>query len=475
MKSKTKQIRTVIEFSTNAIKIVQSSINNKRIITKLFCQDITKDLGEYEFAKELEKAIKANHLKIGELIVSLDRSLVTIRSIKLPSINENEVKDMAQWQAAKILPYKIEEIVVAHQTIKIDENSFSHILLVVVPRNIIKKFTNVCEYLKLQPKIITLSSAGLLHWYINQPSQPVADIVLLVDVDKHRVELVIIDNNKFIFSRSFSLIQVKDKRDVINKIVNEARLSIDYYHKQETSQQINKIVLTGDKSGVSDLAPLFESEFNLPVEIIDHLQNLDLDKGAIDLDKKDNVSFSSVSGLVLTEKLPEINLCPQEIKNKILYLEKKNQLVKSLVSLLFGVLILTAVFTLNFNNKNNIISILDNKIEEIKPTAEEIQTIKNKIAIINSQLSTENSCIEILRELHKITPAEISLETFIFEDQGEVTLKGTSPAMSLVFSFVPILNKSTFFENIQVKYATQRKTKIEELTDFEIICKIKYK
>jgi len=45
--------------------------------------------------------------------------------------------------------------------------------------------------------------------------------------------------------------------------------------------------------------------------------------------------------------------------------------------------------------------------------------------------------------------------------------------MSVAFSYVPILNKSEFFENVQVRYATQRKAVGSELTDFEIICPLK--
>lgn len=471
---KKKNSYTVVEFSPRRIKLVQSStINKRRIITKLSIQDNISD-SEDGFRSALDKIIKSNRLKVDNLLISLDRSLVTIRFIKLPSVNEEEIKNMAEWQAAKLLPYKIDEIVVSHQTIKVDESGFSQVLLAIVPKNIIKRFIDVCEALKLQPQSIALSSEGLLNWYVDLQSHTSLDGALaLTDIEKDKAELTILSQNKFIFSRSFSLTQTQDASQIKKRIIDEVKLSIESYRKQDIFEPIKNIVLTGDKGRISDLSSLFQDEFSLPVEVIDHLENLNIKKDIVKSGVKENISLASISGLALSQRVPQINLLPHEIKDKILFLEKRKELFKTVTLALFAILVFVSIFGLNFYNKKKIIDILDSQIEKINPVAKEIQDIKNKIAIINAQLDNENSCIEILREIHRITPSDIYLNTFLFEETNEVTLKGTSPTMSLVFSFVPILNKSSFFENVQVRYATQRKMRSGELTDFEIICKLR--
>ena len=471
---KKKNSYTVVEFSPRRIKLVQSStINKRRIITKLSIQDNISD-SEDGFRSALDKIIKSNRLKVDNLLISLDRSLVTIRFIKLPSVNEEEIKNMAEWQAAKLLPYKIDEIVVSHQTIKVDESGFSLVLLAIVPKNTIKRFIDVCEALKLQPLTITLSSEGLLNWYSDlQSHSSLAGALALVDIEKDKAELTILSQNKFIFSRSFSLTQAQDANQIKKRIIDEARLSIESYRKQDIFEPIKNIVLTGDKGQISDLSSLFQDEFSLPVEVIDHLENLNIKKDIVNSSVKENISLASISGLALSQRLPQINLLPKEIKNKILSKGKKKELFKTLTLVLFAVLVFSGMFAFNFYNNKKIISVLDSKLEKINPAVREIQDIKNKIAIINAQIDNESSCIEILREVHSITPSKIYLNTFIFEEGNEVILKGTAPTMSLVFSFVPILNESLSFENVEVRYATQRKTRMGELTDFEIICKIK--
>jgi Tfp pilus assembly PilM family ATPase len=466
-----KDVLTVIEFSSQSVKIAQTGISQKRLIFNMIAKDGIPD-SEDEFVKEIDRAIKANSLKIDNLIVSLDRSLVTIRAIRLPSTDEKEIEDMSKWQAAKLLPYKIDEMSICHQTIKVDESGLSHVVLAIVPKNIIRKFTNICETLRLQTKIITISSEGLLHWAVGIQSINTDTVLLLVDIDKNKAELAVVYRDKFIFSRSFSLPQSQSDMQSRKRIVDEAKLSIDAYRKQEASQQISKIVLTGSNNQIADMTALFEQEFNLPTEFIGHLRNLYSKYAANTPKTNDDFSFASVCGSALNSRLLKINLCPQEIKDRMLYLEKKKELLKTLTLGFFAVLFISIILGLNFYNKRKIISILNSQIDKINPAASEIQDIKNKIAVINSQSNSEGSCMEILREIHKITPPEIYLNTFLFEEGKMLTIKGTAPTMSLVFNFVPILDKSSFFESVQVRYATQRKMQTEELTDFEITCKL---
>ena len=163
-------------------------------------------------------------------------------------------------------------------------------------------------------------------------------------------------------------------------------------------------------------------------------------------------------------------MCAHRRQRKILYFQKKKQLFKTIALAAVVFILCFGLVSFNLYKKKEAISRLDAELAKVNPTAKETQDIKNKIAIIKAQLDDEHSCLEVLREIHEITPPNIYLINFMFEDEKEVILKGNAPSMSLVFSFVPILNKSEFFENAQVKYATQRKTRRGELTDFEIIC-----
>ena len=79
----------------------------------------------------------------------------------------------------------------------------------------------------------------------------------------------------------------------------------------------------------------------------------------------------------------------------------------------------------------------------------------------------------MIRELYTILPEDISLTIFEFEDKSRVLLRGTAKELSRVFSLLPVLEKSQYFENVKINFATKRTFQKKEFADFEIICALR--
>jgi len=461
---------TVISFSPGCIKLIQVNCKIKPTITKIYSKDNIGD-SQYEILSALESIIKNNHLKIGPLVICLDRSLITVRYVKLPTENEKELSEMVKWQAAKLLPYKVDEMVVSYEKIDTDSQGFTNALLVIAPRNSVKKFTDICQALKLNIDIVGLSSEGLLKWLIDVKKMPASDgAICLVDIDKDKAELIVASGGKFIFSRSFSLKNKSSDDEFKSELIRESGLSVDSYLKQERSKPLMKILLTGNNKHIDGLSSMFKERFNLPVDILDNFDTEILDKKVILDNTQTEMSFASMCGLALAGKNTEINLIPDDVKEKQFYQKRKKEFFQTLRLFLIGGFILSVLFYVDYKSKMDSLNKLNKELNDINPVASQIQDIKDRMKIVNLQMDNKDSCIDVLREIYKITPQEIYLNTFVFEENKDAILRGNAPTMSTVFSFVNTLNESKFFKNIEVKYVNQRKTKAQDITDFEIIC-----
>jgi len=466
----------VIEFSAQRLKIAKAQFRlNKPVVVYL---DVFDNPGgsDQEFIKFLERVLKQKNIKKDNFILALDRSLVTIRFVNLPSTDLKEIESMAHWQAAKLFPYQSDQIVTSYSILEVNPEGFSHLLLVIVPRLIIKRYLDICQVLKLQPHCITITSEGLLYWYLlKQPQLQVLQPTAVIDIENKRLELAVLNKSDFIFSRSVDLDGVW-QQPMLQKVIDEIMLSLDSYQKQPIYMNLSKIILTGNRNNINALEPLLKNKIDTPVQVIEHLQQVELHKSLTNSSALSNSSFSSIVGLVLnTTSEHKINLLPKELKERRLFLKKKREFLNSLVFIGLAVLILLMMFGIYIYSKIMLIQQLDEKLKKINPKATEVEELKKRLNIINSHIQQKASCLDILRELHLITPNDVFLSTFIYEDGQAVTIKGTAPSMSVVFSFVPILNKSDFFENVSVRYATQRKTTGSELTDFEIVCPLEKK
>ena len=81
--------------------------------------------------------------------------------------------------------------------------------------------------------------------------------------------------------------------------------------------------------------------------------------------------------------------------------------------------------------------------------------------------------IDILGHSYDLIPANISLSVVSYDGKKTISYKGTSKDMANILAFVKKLEKSEYFYTTEIKYATKKKVKGEEVTDFNIQCQLK--
>jgi hypothetical protein len=80
------------------------------------------------------------------------------------------------------------------------------------------------------------------------------------------------------------------------------------------------------------------------------------------------------------------------------------------------------------------------------------------------------SSVDVLREIFRIVPQEVSISVLDFELQKSLTIRGVSTNMSGVFKFASEIKKSKYFKDCEIKYAQKRIIKEKEFVDYEINC-----
>ena len=93
-----KRIVTALEISEDYLKIAQAEGNGEGLVlTNLAIRKIAGKK-ENEIGRELSVLLHENKIKAQNLIVSIPRQLLTIRTLRFPSVNKEEL------QATKQIP-----------------------------------------------------------------------------------------------------------------------------------------------------------------------------------------------------------------------------------------------------------------------------------------------------------------------------------------------------------------------------------
>ncbi len=467
---KAEKLITGIDISDNTLKIIAVSKNKKDGgVTVLDCARLPSE-DDKAVAKEIRSLLSRNKILHSYFIVSFPRHLVTIKNIKLPAISGSEIKNMAELQAIKYLPYSRDEIVVSYKVITTTPEGYSDILLVLAQRKIVERYVNIFKIAGMHVDKLGLSSEGILNWYLKAArgaSKPVA----IIDIDKHHTHIQIIKDKNLLFSRSISFDAAFAERDK-NTILKEIRMSFETYSK-ERNETPAAITVSGAEDYTKTIYDILCTNINTPCEIVLQEDYIKGDRfGEQVLKRLKEYSYTALFGLVLMPEFAEINLIPEEILRIRKTDAAKTELAKSIVLMLCIFVAFFAILEKKMLEKRSYLQKLDAKIKAIAPEVERLDRLKGSSEIIDSQLTFKGSSIDIIREIYMILPKDVSLTLLEFDDKERILLRGTAKELSSVFNFLPVLEKSPYFENAKINYATKRTFKNVDFADFEIVCQL---
>ncbi|MDP2939560.1 MAG: pilus assembly protein PilM [Candidatus Omnitrophota bacterium] len=468
---------TALEITSTHIKLAQSQPNSQgRIIKKLMVETLTSSSPD-DITKSLREMLSSLKIKASSIILALPRQLLTLRTVRLPSSNNQEIEKMVELQISKQIPYPREEIVADYLIVDRDTLGYSQVLLVICQKEVINRYLKITSSLNLKVNLFTLSSQGVCNWYQNfmyrKNFQEIKPVVLL-DIDAQNTDICFYHKENVLFTRSISFGKADIKLEKLEILIEELRKTFSTLQKEQIISQISKIVITTSAQESKSLMDKLRLEFPYEVEAINPLTEVELEKELIVplALSQSACSSTSILGLVLLETKNKINLLPAELKKEQEHKSKIKELI-SLAILLFLSLILSAgILATKIYKKDTYIKKLDSNLKEISPKAKKTEATIKKLSLVKERLNPRGSSIDVIYELYNLIPEGLSLSIFSFEENEFITLQGISLAMSDVFNFQSILEKSPYFKNVEVKYASKRKIKQTEITDFRISCAV---
>jgi len=420
----------------------------------------------------VEKAVLLfNKLKYNKepIILSLPRSSVTCRYLKVPAADEAQIEKMVALQAGRYLPYPAGEIISGYQVISTDNKGYSQICIVVAHKQLIEDYLSLFSALKCRFFSVIVSSFGLYNLYRSMPNLQ-DEPLLLMDIDSKQIELAIISKTGMLFSRAFKL-----NRQILTNwqdiLVQEINLTIDAYVKESSLKSVPKIIILAQSSIAEEFLKAIRGRMRLDAEVMPYIKNIKFFPEVSNKVLTSEYSFGSLLGLGLM-RLPEsLNLIPDSVReiNKRALLRRQGFQVALLIAAIF--IFFSAALFKNLGSKAAYLNGLKSELNSISKEGMLLENLAKRLNVKQKKL-TGVFCVEILSGLYQAIPERISLTSFTYNQNKELILSGQAQELNSVFGLVSKLEESDVFKkfNIKVRYATQRRLRETEVVDFEIIC-----
>lgn len=466
---KNKNVVFVCSITESFIKVIKCiSKGLKREIVGLEIESLLPDTDDKKLTKELSQLFLKLGYSNNPIILSLPRSQVTCRNLKIPSLIPQEIERISNLQASHYLPYSTDELITSFQLIQADKDGYSNIILIIAHKDVVTRYINILKELKPAKINIIPSSNGLANLYnYVLPDEP--GPVMIVDVDYQLVELVITSREKLLFGRSFRLTNYADWETLF---VNEINKTKDAYLKEISKEAPRKIIFVGPDKIISRCQEIINKQGDIPAEIFSYAAKVKFPKNIADKILSSDNSFASLIGLGLKDAPATLNLLPRDMKEK----ENKNLQIKEyfrLASLIAAIILIWAVaIAKNMDNKGKYLQKMRAQLVKISHEAKPLEEIEKKFKILEDKSQRKSSSLDLLHELYQVMPGQISLTNLNYEEDNKVMLRGQTAELNSVLAFVSGLDRSQVFKkfNIKMRYATQKKTQAGEVVSFEINC-----
>jgi type IV pilus assembly protein PilM len=265
----------------------------------------------------LAEAVELAGIKNQEVIATLSADKVITRHIQLPIIPEKELASAVSFEAEKLIPIPLSDLIVRHVKLgesEGEEGRQQEVLLAAVPIEVVYGFYEMFVQAGVVISALDLPSLALwraLSGVIGPGVRP-DGVIAIVDIGAVNTTLIVVDQGSLLFWRSLAVggdmltksmadtyttsfeeaQKLKEEsgkilsaeeaanvispeemqldfslRDGLGEIVKEVRRSLDFYAGTRGARPVQKILLSGGTSNLKGFVPFLTDALELPAEI----------------------------------------------------------------------------------------------------------------------------------------------------------------------------------------------------------------
>lgn len=305
-----------LDIGTSAVKLVE--IENGHPFRVRLAR--SEPLPENAFSKDmfqnappivpvLQNLFKKTHSR--RAVIAISGQSTIVRTVKVPLLDKEEIRNALQWEAEKYVPFPIDEVSLDFQIIGQNrEQNESEIFLAAVHKDIITQQMEILRQAGIHPLAIDIQALALARGLGLEKSLDNASVALL-NIGATTSDLTIVKEGIPRFTRiipiagkpltesiaknlgvslekaeqlkrqysdaHYNLAQAVPGSELyqvnftmlggLRELVLEIKRSFDYYRVQQRNDEISQLELTGGVAQLNNLLPFLSQELGYPVSL----------------------------------------------------------------------------------------------------------------------------------------------------------------------------------------------------------------
>ena len=226
---------------------------------------------EMEIIAFLQRTMRDSKVDIEsyKFVVAIPNRDLIVRFFEIPPIPRRDISATINFEIKKYIPFKAEEIAYDFQTRSQGAAKVIEVLFAGIKNEDLAKYNSIIKQSKIHVSAIEPSQFSLLRLLKLKKVITNKESVVILEFGHQDGAILIVDSGVPCFSRDIKISMNQesadsDKETVFFRIINEVRVSIDYFRRQFLKKAIERIIIFS-KNESKELLDTFNRELSIPV------------------------------------------------------------------------------------------------------------------------------------------------------------------------------------------------------------------
>jgi len=380
----------------------------------------------------------------------------------LPSVDPAEIEKMLEYELPNVVSYNTQPWTWDFSIINQQEDGTSRIMIVLSPLTIIDRHIKTLFSLGIKPNIVTTGAVFYTSLLKKAKALPESDHAGCFLLNDDYMDFFVIENEQAVFLRGVQL--KKELRENTRLIQTEIQRSSSMVKEYGFTNWPDKFFAINANNSAADFVKIIERVPGISVKEIESAGLYNEHSSIID----SRITISLDDSLPSTPEKTQFNLLPRHLKEKHKRSNKRKQMALHALRFCFVLFLAFLCLKVSIWRKSCLLERCEQRLAAISPMAEKLQFLQQQLSIIENQLQGNISTLDIISELYRVLPKDITVHYLSIEQNKRLVTRAQAKLLSQAFDCIGPLEKSDYFTNVRQSYANQRRIENSVLIDFEI-------
>jgi type IV pilus assembly protein PilM len=454
--------------------------------------------------ESLRDGLRREKIKASSAVFIVPKRLVTVRRVVLPSTSNDELIQMARFEAERHIPFNAERHVVSHHVVQKDDIEGSQVIIAAADGPDLREVVGLAQAAGIEIEAIDVSS--LAHFNAlaaASPPQFSEETVALLHLGAQTADISITSLGRLVFTRSAplgcerlsaDLAEISGSRNIpleslkridplypgeglqalgldasaqsgagdaegtdaaarvggfFGRVALEVQRSYDFASREFECPPIDRVYLSGEAARWGNLDALMQTQLNVDVDILNPFHPLQFDeslgKGAL----SESGVFAAPVGALARKWRPEavaVDLAPADYHRRARALAARKSIVTTAVLALAAASLLALYFHKLSTERQLRVENLRDAVEILRPQVDELRDKEKQLDIINRYRRDERSALAVLDTIssYPYMPAQVAVTQFDFRKGHAAYIYGHALGIHELNRFITDLQNASF-------------------------------